>query len=223
MVYSTVVSLYFDTGNEVTMIYRKFFKRALDIFIALTILIVLSPLLLLVVLLLFIANNGKVFFVQKRPGKHEKIFGIIKFKTMNDKKNKDGELLPDKYRITKIGLLIRKTSLDEIPQLINVLKGDMSLIGPRPLLIRYLPYYTEHERLRHTVLPGITGLAQVSGRNLLNWDERLALDVKYVQNLTFLMDASIFFKTIKNVLSSKDNVATPQTVMPCFDDYRKNA
>lgn len=203
--------------------YKLFVKRLLDILFSLILLLVLSPILILVILALGWSNNNEVFFLQKRPGKNEKLFSIIKFKTMNDSKDADGNLLPDKDRLTLVGKLVRKTSLDEVPQFINVLKGEMSLIGPRPLLIRYLPYYTEHERNRHTVLPGITGLAQVSGRNLLNWDDRLALDVQYVEQLSFLLDAKIFFKTIMNVVSSKDNVATSQSIMPCFDDYRKNA
>lgn len=201
--------------------YKTVIKRLLDILISLSLLLVLSPVLILVSIALALNNKGDIFFRQERPGKDEKLFSILKFKTMNDRKDSEGNLLPDEDRLTAVGKLVRKTSLDEVPQFINVLKGEMSLIGPRPLLIRYLPYYTERERLRHTVLPGITGLAQVSGRNLLNWDERLSLDAEYVERISFLMDARIFFKTILNVVSSKDNVATSESVMPNFDDYRR--
>ena len=167
---------------------------------------------------LWFANNGKPFFYQLRPGKGERIFRIIKFKTMNDRCDANGQLLPDAERLTKIGAFVRKTSLDEIPQLLNVLKGDMSLIGPRPLLVKYLPYYSKREQLRHTVRPGITGLAQVNGRNKLNWDDRLELDAQYVENLSFLLDIKILFRTIINVLLRKD-IAVGYIDL---DDYRKN-
>ena len=184
---------------------------------------VLSPLFIIVTVLLLFANKGKVFFFQKRPGKNERTFSIIKFKTMTDERDDEGMILPDKARLTAAGKFVRKTSLDEIPQLINILKGDMSLIGPRPLLLRYLPYYTEEERKRHAVLPGITGLAQVSGRNHLNWDERLAKDLEYIEHMSFALDAKIFFQTIKNVLSSKDVAIDPQSLMLSLDEYRKKA
>jgi sugar transferase len=167
---------------------------------------------------LWFANGGKPFFYQLRPGKGERIFKIIKFKTMNDRRDANGQLLPDAERLTKIGTFVRKTSLDEIPQLLNVLKGDMSLIGPRPLLVKYLPYYSKREQLRHTVRPGITGLAQVNGRNKLNWDDRLELDAQYVENLSFLLDIKILFRTIVNVLLRKD-IAVGYIDL---DDYRKN-
>ena len=167
---------------------------------------------------LWFANGGKPFFYQLRPGKGERIFKIIKFKTMNDRRDANGQLLPDAERLTKIGTFVRKTSLDEIPQLLNVLKGDMSLIGPRPLLVKYLPYYSKREQLRHTVRPGITGLAQVNGRNKLNWDDRLELDAQYVENLSFLLDIKILFRTIINVLLRKD-IAVGYIDL---DDYRKN-
>ncbi|MEX0290746.1 MAG: sugar transferase [Flavobacteriaceae bacterium] len=195
----------------------------LDILISFGMLAILSPIFFLVVLLLLIANKGKVFFLQQRPGKNERIFSIIKFKTMTDARDKNGELLPDKDRLTGVGKFVRKTSLDEIPQLINILKGDMSLIGPRPLLLRYLPYYSEQERKRHEVLPGITGLAQISGRNHLNWDERLAKDLEYIDQMSFGLDVKIFFHTIKNVLSSKDVAIDPQSLMLSLDEYRKKA
>ena len=181
---------------------------------------VLSPVFLLVAILLLFNNKGRVFFFQKRPGKEERIFSIIKFKTMNDAKDAQGNLLPDKARLSAIGRFVRKASLDEIPQLINIIKGDMSLIGPRPLLIRYLPYYTTAERKRHAVLPGITGLAQISGRNHLNWDERLSKDLEYIDKMSFWLDARIFFQTIRNVLSSKDVAVDPQSMMLSLDEYR---
>ena len=176
------------------MVYPKIIKRIFDFLFSLILLIIASPFVLIIIILLFFANNGTPFFYQKRPGKDEKLFNIIKFKTMNDKKNERGELLSDTERLTFIGKIIRKTSLDEIPQLINVLKGDMSIIGPRPLLIRYLPYYTKEERKRHSIRPGITGLAQISGRNFLNWDDRLSKDVEYANNISLKMDLKIFSK-----------------------------
>lgn len=201
--------------------YRIFFKRMLDLLLALTAFLVLSPIFVIVTIGLYFSNQGQPFFYQARPGLNEKIFKIIKFKSMNDKKDKDGNLLPDIQRLTKVGAFVRRTSLDEIPQLINVIKGDMSLIGPRPLLVKYLPYYTERERLRHTVRPGITGLAQVTGRNNLMWDERLEIDVKYAENLTFIDDLSIIFKTIINVIKRKDNIVVSSEFVPDFDDYRR--
>lgn len=201
--------------------YRNFLKRLIDFLIALFGLIILSPLFLLITVGLFFANQGKPFFFQLRPGKDERNFKIIKFKTMNDKKDEFGNLLADAKRLTKIGRFVRKTSLDEIPQLINMLKGDMSLIGPRPLLLRYLPFYTEKERLRHTVRPGVTGLAQVNGRNTVSWNERLAFDVVYVENLSFKLDLEIFYKTILKVLNSENIVVDPESIMQNFDDERK--
>lgn len=198
--------------------YKKIIKPALDFLIALIVFILLSPIFVVVTVGLWFANGGKPFFYQLRPGKGERIFKIIKFKTMNDRRDANGQLLPDADRLTKIGTFVRKTSLDEIPQLLNVLKGDMSLIGPRPLLVKYLPYYSKREQLRHTVRPGITGLAQVNGRNKLNWDDRLELDAQYVENLSFLLDIKILFRTIVNVLLRKD-IAVGYIDL---DDYRKN-
>ncbi|WP_338358906.1 sugar transferase [Yeosuana marina] len=183
--------------------YRKIIKKLIDVFFAFIGLLLLSPIFTIVFLILMFLNNGKPFFFQRRPGKNEKIFKIIKFKSMTDKKDPNGNLLPDSERMTKFGSFIRKTSLDEIPQLINILKGDMSLIGPRPLRVRYLPYYTEEERIRHTVRPGVTGLAQVSGRNLLSWDEKLVLDIEYVNNISFSKDLNIFLKTIRKVFVTR--------------------
>ena len=189
------------------MLYRKFFKRFLDIILSGCALLLLSPIILILWIWLTIANNGAgALFYQERPGKDEKIFKTYKFKSMTDERDENGRLLPDKARLTKIGRFIRKTSLDELPQLWNVLKGDMSLIGPRPLLPEYLPYYTEIEKLRHSIRPGITGWAQINGRNNLDWDKRLEFDVYYVKNLSFILDLKIFTKTILNIIKKKDVV-----------------
>lgn len=185
--------------------YKHFFKRLIDFCIVLTALLIIWPVLLVITIWLHFANKGAgAFFFQERPGKGEKIFKVIKFKSMTDERDADGNLLPDAQRLTKVGKFIRSTSIDELPQLINVLKGDMALIGPRPLLVEYLPYYTERERLRHTVRPGITGLAQVNGRNTVAWDNRLEYDAYYAEKLSLAFDVNIFFKTIKNVLMRKD-------------------
>lgn len=202
--------------------YRTVFKPLFDFILAFFGLLILSPIFIIVMIALFIANDGKPFFFQIRPGKKERLFKIIKFKTMNDKRDKNGDLLPDSERLTKVGSFVRKTSLDEIPQLLNIIKGDMSLIGPRPLLPKYLPFYTEKERRRHTVRPGITGLAQVNGRNTVAWDERLAFDVKYVENITFLNDMSIIIQSVKAVLLSKGVTVDPTSIMKNLDDERQN-
>ena len=189
------------------MLYKLLIKRIFDIVISGMVLILLSIIIFIVWLLLLITNKGaSAFFHQERPGKDGKIFKIYKFKSMTDERDENGHLLPDKARLTKLGRFIRKTSLDELPQLWNVLKGDMSLIGPRPLLPEYLPYYTEAERLRHSVRPGITGWAQINGRNNLDWDKRLEFDVYYVKNLSFILDLKIFTKTILNIIKKKDVV-----------------
>lgn len=192
--------------------YKLVFKRCFDFFIALLGFILLSPVFLVVTLGLTLANKGKPFFIQKRPGKNERIFKIIKFKTMNDKTDSEGNLLPDAERMTTIGNIVRKTSLDEIPQLINVLKGDMSLIGPRPLRTYYLPLYNDEQRKRHLVKPGITGWAQVNGRNAISWTKKFELDVYYVNNISFGLDLKIFFFTIKKVFFregiSQEGIAT---------------
>ncbi len=179
--------------------YRSFIKPTLDFLVALMGLLILSPIFILVMILLAIANNGKPFFFQRRPGKDEKIFSIIKFKTMNDKRDAQGNLLSDAERLTPIGAFVRKTSLDEIPQLINVLKGDMSLIGPRPLRTYYLPLYNDEQKKRHNVKPGITGWAQVNGRNAISWTQKFEYDVWYVENISFMLDLKIFFLTIKKI------------------------
>ena len=181
-------------------IYANFIKRIMDFSIALIALIFLSPVFIFVFLVLTVTNQGKPFFFQKRPGKNEKIFSIIKFKTMNDKKDSQGELLPFDQRVTKLGAFIRKYSLDEIPQLFNVLKGDMSLIGPRPLLLQYLPLYNESQKQRHLLKPGITGWAQVNGRNTISWEQKFNLDIWYVYNISFLLDVKILILTLKKVI-----------------------
>ena len=184
--------------------YKSFFKRIIDFFSALVGIVFLIPVFVFIIILLSISNKGKPFFFQVRPGKNEKLFKIIKFKTMNDAKDKEGNLLDDAQRLTKIGKFVRKTSLDELPQLFNVLTGSMSLIGPRPLLPEYLPLYNDRQKKRHLVKPGITGWAQVNGRNAISWKEKFEYDVWYVENLTFILDIKILLKTILKVIKSKD-------------------
>ena len=184
--------------------YRYFFKRWLDVIIVSFVLLIIWPLFLVIMVGLHFANKGAgVFFFQKRPGKDGKIFKLIKFKSMTDERDSEGKLLPNEQRITNVGKLIRKTSIDELPQLFNVLKGDMSLIGPRPLMVRYLDLYTPEQARRHNVRPGITGWAQVNGRNAISWSKKFELDVWYVDNLSFLLDMRIVFMTIGNVLTRK--------------------
>lgn len=183
--------------------YRNFFKRIFDFSASLMGLLLLSPLFLVVAVVLYFANEGKPFFFQRRPGKGGKIFMLVKFKTMNDKKDRNGDLLPDDMRLTSMGAFVRKTSLDEIPQLINVLKGDMSLIGPRPLLVEYLPLYNDFQKRRHEVRPGITGWAQVNGRNTLSWDQKFAFDVWYVDHVSLALDIKIIFMTFLKVFKAE--------------------
>lgn len=192
--------------------YRYFIKRILDFTVGLIAFTLLSPIFIVLTIALYFANHGKPFFFQSRPGKNERIFKIIKFKTMNDKKDSEGNLLPDVDRLTSIGAFVRKTSLDEMPQLINVLKGDMSLIGPRPMLPEYLPLYSEKHTQRHKVRPGITGLAQVKGRNTMKFSERFDNDVFYVNNLSFLLDLKIILLTVKSVLFKSSTIVNGQTV-----------
>lgn len=184
--------------------YRRFFKRLLDILLSLCILVLLSPVYVILIVLVRIKLGSPVFFRQERPGLNGEIFTLYKFRTMTDARDKDGKLLPDKDRFTSFGKFLRSSSLDELPEFFNILKGDMSFIGPRPLLVSYLPYYTERESLRHTVRPGLTGLAQVSGRNFIDWDRRLAKDVEYVEGLSFLMDLKVLFLSVKVVLCRSD-------------------
>ena len=175
--------------------YKDYLKPANDWIAALILLVICSPVIILISILIIILNRSQPFFIQHRPGKNEKLFKLIKFRSMTDQKDADGNLLDDHLRVTKLGQFIRKTSLDELPELFNILKGEMSFVGPRPLLVEYLEMYTEKQRLRHLVKPGITGLAQVSGRNLLSWDEKFELDLHYIENLSFLNDILIMFKT----------------------------
>ena len=200
--------------------YKHFFKRFFDFWIALIGLICISPILLVVTIWLHFANKGAgAFFLQERPGKDEKIFKVIKFKSMTDERDAKGNLIDDDLRLTKAGKFVRSTSIDELPQLINILKGDMAIVGPRPLLPRYLPYYTERERLRHTVRPGMTGLAQVNGRNKMDWNSRLELDAQYVESLSFINDMKIVYKTILNVINRKDIEVVPSGMY--LDEERK--
>ncbi len=187
--------------------YARHFKRLFDCIAALSGLLLLSPLYLILALLVRLKLGSPILFTQQRPGRNEKIFKLYKFRTMTSEKDENGLLLPDSARLTRFGKLLRAASLDELPELVNILKGDMSLIGPRPLLVSYLPYYTERERLRHTVRPGLTGLAQVSGRNYLGWDARLEKDVEYVEHLTLRMDVYIIGRTIGTLLGHRDHVA----------------
>ena len=194
--------------------YKNFVKIIADFFASLIALLLLSPVIIILIILLMFANNGKPFFFQKRPGKNGKIFTIIKFKTMNDKKDKDGKLLHEVQRITKVGGFVRNTSLDELPQLINVLKGDMSMVGPRPLLIEYLPLYNEEQARRHLVKPGITGWAQVNGRNAVSHEDKFTLDVWYVDHLSFSTDLKILWKTIQKVFKGDDRGEGDDTFKP---------
>lgn len=197
-------------------------KRIFDIIVSLIGLIVALPFLLVLFLLIWIKLGWPVFFTQERPGRNGIIFKMIKFRTMTNERDSQGKLLPDQLRITGLGRFIRKASLDELPELYNVLKGDMSIVGPRPLLVKYLPYYSERENLRHKVRPGITGLAQVSGRNLLTWDKRLETDVVYVESLSMRLDMRIIFLTFVQVIRQRDVLAVSSETVPDFDDFRKD-
>ena len=196
--------------------YTSFLKRLFDFFLAFIGLLVALPILIVVTILLTIVNNGKPFFFQTRPGLNGKTFRIIKFKTMNDKKDNQGKLLSDSKRLTRTGSFVRKTSLDEVPQLLNVLKGDMSLIGPRPLLVKYLDLYTENQSKRHLVRPGITGWAQVNGRNAIDWETKFLLDVFYVENLNFKLDVVILIKTVAKVFKSEGISSGSSKTMEAF-------
>ena len=201
--------------------YKYFFKRLLDILISGIGLICLCPILLMLAVLVRLKLGSPVIFKQERPGLNEKIFTLKKFRTMTDARDADGKLLPDAQRLTKFGRFLRSTSLDELPELWNIFAGDMSLIGPRPLLVSYLPYYTEREQLRHTVRPGLTGLAQISGRNFLEWDKRLEKDAEYVENLSFGLDIKIFFLTIKKVFVREDVVVDTNKIEGNLAEIRK--
>ncbi|WP_071392705.1 sugar transferase [Bacillus tuaregi] len=203
-------------------IYRRFIKRPMDFILSLIAIIVLSPVILVVAVLVRTKLGSPVLFKQERPGLNEEIFMMYKFRTMTDERDKNGTLLPDSVRLTRFGKLLRSTSLDELPELFNILKGDMSIIGPRPLLGRYLPYYTETERLRHSVRPGLSGLAQINGRNNLKWDSRLATDVEYVDNITFLLDLKIILKTIFKAFKREGVTVVDQAPLKDLDVERRS-
>lgn len=197
--------------------YKQFFKRFFDFFLAFLGFIIISPVFLLLWVWLSIANRGAgAFFSQERPGKNEKIFRVIKFKTMNDQRDTSGKLLPDAQRLTKVGKFVRSTSLDEIPQLLNVIKGDMSLIGPRPLLVQYLPLYNDMQRRRHEVRPGITGWAQVNGRNAISWQQKFEYDVWYVDNVSLSLDIKILLNTIQKVFKREGISSDTSATMEAF-------
>lgn len=202
-------------------IYRRFVKRPMDFILSLIAIIVLSPIFIVVAILVRTKLGSPVLFKQKRPGLNEEIFMMYKFRTMTDETDKNGNLLPDSVRLTKFGRLLRSTSLDELPELFNILKGDMSIIGPRPLAVQYLPYYTEQERIRHTVRPGLSGLAQINGRNTVSWEQRFSYDIKYVTNITFIGDIKIIFGTILKSIKRADIGERGVDSPPDFDKYRK--
>lgn len=201
--------------------YRKYFKRVIDFSLSFMALLVLMPVFLILIVLGSVKMKGNPFFTQNRPGKDEKIFKLIKFRSMTCAKDKNGELLPDDMRLTRYGKILRSTSLDELPELINILLGDMSIVGPRPLLVEYLPYYTEEEKCRHDVRPGLTGLAQVNGRNAIEWDKKLAYDVEYVNHITFLNDVKIIIATVMKVLKRSDIQVGSEFKAGKFIDQRK--
>ena len=201
--------------------YKKYIKRILDIILSLIAIIITLPIFLIVGILILIFIGQPAIFRQKRPGKNEKIFTMYKFRTMTNKKDEDGNLLPDELRLTKLGKFLRKTSLDEIPEFINILKGDMSFVGPRPLLVDYLPYYTEEEHHRHDIRPGLTGLAQVNGRNLLNWNDKFQKDLEYVNNITFINDVKIIIDTIKIVFKREGITDNKSATMTRLNIERK--
>lgn len=201
--------------------YKKYVKRILDFTLSLLALVVLSPILLIVYILVRVKLGKPAIFKQQRPGLNEKIFTLYKFRTMTDEKDENGELLPDEKRLTKFGKILRSTSLDELPELINILKGDMSIVGPRPLAVKYLPYYNEEERKRHTVRPGLTGLAQVNGRNALGWEERFKLDGQYVEKMSIFADIKIILQTVVKVLKKQDIVVRGTGKNMDFDVWRK--
>ena len=211
-----------ETRSSVTVsngIYAKYIKRPMDFVLSLCAIIVLSPILIILTVIGAIVMKGNPFFVQERPGKNEKIFKLIKFRTMTCEKDSDGKLLPDEERLTKYGNFIRHTSLDELPELFNILKGDMAIIGPRPLLVKYLPLYNEVQRHRHDVRPGLTGNAQAHGRNGLDWDEKFELDIEYVENISFLGDVKIILDTVYCVIAGKGISQEGQATMEDFEDY----
>lgn len=202
--------------------YERFFKRLIDFTLSLCALLVLWPILLILTVIGAIKMKGNPFFAQPRPGKNEKVFKMVKFRSMTCEKDKDGNLLPDEDRLTKYGKFLRSTSLDELPELFNILVGDMSIIGPRPLLVKYLPYYSEEQKKRHNVRPGLTGYAQAHGRNAVSWDAKLQMDVEYVENITFLGDVKIILDTVRAVLKREGISSETSATMEDFVDYVKS-
>ena len=203
--------------------YRNYLKRVLDFFLSLAAIVLLSPLYLILTVTGAAAMKGNPFFTQERPGRREKIFRLIKFRSMTNEKGPDGKLLPDAQRLKPYGRFLRASSLDELPELFNILLGQMALVGPRPLLVQYLPYYTDEERRRHDVRPGLTGLAQVNGRNLIGWDERLRYDTEYVKHITFAKDLQIVIKTVRKVFAHEDLAVDTDTVETYLDEERRGA
>lgn len=202
--------------------YAKYFKRVLDLILSLMALILLMPLMIIIAILIRIKLGSPVIFKQKRPGKNEKIFILYKFRTMTDKKDKDGNLLPDSERLTKFGKILRSTSLDELPELFNIIKGDMAIVGPRPLLVKYLPYYTKEERHRHDVRPGLTGLAQINGRNTTNWEDRFKYDIEYTHKIALIEDIKIAIKTVVKIIRKQDILVGNEQILLDLDEVRKN-
>ena len=202
--------------------YAKYFKRVLDLILSLMALIILMPLMIIIAILIRIKLGSPVIFKQKRPGKNEKIFTLYKFRTMTDKKDKDGNLLPDSERLTRFGKILRSTSLDELPELFNILKGDMAIVGPRPLLVKYLPYYTKEERHRHDVRPGLTGLAQINGRNTTNWEDRFKYDIEYTHKIALIEDIKIAIKTVVKIIRKQDILVGNEQILLDLDEVRKN-
>ena len=201
--------------------YAKYFKRILDFILSLIAIIILSPVFLIIAILVRIKLGSPIIFKQERPGKDEKIFTLYKFRTMTDEKDENGNLLPDEKRLTKFGKALRSTSLDELPELFNILKGDMAIVGPRPLLVKYLPYYTKEERHRHDVRPGLTGLAQIHGRNATNWTDRFNYDVEYTNKITFFNDIKILIKTIMKVIKKEDILVGKEHILLNLDEERR--
>ena len=209
------------TDRSKNKLYLSFGKRAFDLAVAIPAVIVLIPVFIIIAFIVRWRLGSPVLFKQMRPGLQENPFTIFKFRTMTDACDKDGKMLPDDKRLTRLGAFLRKTSSDELPELINVIKGEMSIVGPRPLFMEYLPYYTKREHLRHTVRPGITGLSQIRGRNYLPWDERLEMDVKYIEIISFPQDIKIIFETFFQVLKAKDVAVLPRTVSIPLSEYRE--
>ncbi|MFI3328891.1 MAG: sugar transferase [bacterium] len=201
--------------------YRLFLKRLMDFTLSLIAIIILSPIFIIVAILVKIKLGGPIIFKQERPGKNEKIFKIYKFRTMNNKKDEDGNLLPDEVRLTKFGKVLRSTSLDELPGLFNILKGNMSIVGPRPLLVSYLPKYNEEQKKRHNVRPGLTGLAQVNGRNAISWEQKFEYDIEYVNKITFFKDVKIIFKTFLKVVKRSDINSDTSATMEVFEGTKE--